>query len=96
MIKKPISFSTVLLLLAICSFMFSSCSTQYLNVSGIAYQSIRSKGPITNVNDVPQDAEIIVSHIIDKNGMIDVTVKNNTDKIMIIDRTKSLVSLKIV
>lgn len=66
-----------------------SCSTQYLNVTGVAYQSIRSKTPIASRLDVPQDATIIISHQVGENGELDVIVKNNTDKIMVIDRTKS-------
>lgn len=66
-----------------------SCTTQYLNVTGVAYQSIRSKTPVSSRYDIPQDASIILSCQVGPNGTFDVLVQNNTDKIMTIDRTKS-------
>ena len=76
-------------LLFLAAGMLSSCSTQYLNVTGVAYQSIRSKTPVASRYDIPQDATIILSCQVGPNGTFDVLVQNNTDKIMTIDRTKS-------
>lgn len=69
--------------------MMYSCKSQYLNVTGVAYQSIRAKQTVANRADIPQDATIIVSCLIGAYGEFDVVVQNNTDKIMTIDRTKS-------
>ncbi len=69
--------------------MLTSCSTPYLNVRGVAYQSIRANNPTANNADAPNDPKIIVSHIVLWNGMIEVAVKNNTNHIMTIDRTRS-------
>ena len=75
------------MLLAGCA--FSSCrSTEYLNVTGVAYQSIRGVKTVS-YESVPKDATIIVYSSVDQNGIVEVTVSNNTDKIMTIDRTKS-------
>ncbi len=76
-------------LLLLAAGMLSSCSTQYLNVTGVAYQSIRAKNPVANRLDIPQDATIIVSCQVGANGEFNVLVQNNSDKIMTIDRTKS-------
>lgn len=84
--KKSTMTASLLLLAA---GMLSSCSTQYLNVTGVAYQSIRSKTPVSSRYDIPQDASIILSCQVGPNGTFDVLVQNNTDKIMTIDRTKS-------
>lgn len=69
------------------AFMLSSCA-YYLEVKGITYQSIRMEAitePETDINS----AQIIVFYDVDINGNIDVTVQNNTNEIMTIDRTKS-------
>ncbi len=84
--KKSAKTASLLLLAA---GMLSSCSTQYLNVTGVAYQSIRAKEPVTSRLDIPQDATIIVSCQVGGNGEFNVLVQNNTDKMMTIDRTKS-------
>lgn len=81
------TFKKVSLLFAV-SWMLYSCSTQYLNVTGVAYQSIRAKQPMKRT-DIPQDATIIACCQLGANGEFDVIVQNNTDKIMTIDRTKS-------
>lgn len=65
-----------------------SCGNYYLNVKGIAYQSIQvSKAE--NQSENIKDAKIIVYCDVDTNGNVDVTIENNTDEIMTIDRTKS-------
>lgn len=84
--KKSVKTSFITVLAAA---MLSSCSTQYLNVTGVAYQSIRAKNPVASKLDIPQDATIIVSCQVGANGQLDVLVQNNSDKIMTIDRTKS-------
>lgn len=67
----------------------SSCrSTEYLNVSGVAYQSIHATNAISP-NAIPSNAKIVVVCSIDQSGWLEVTVRNNTDEIMTIDRTKS-------
>jgi len=67
--------------------LLSSCAN-YLDVKGISYLSIRSNKPITR-SQIPTDAEIIVICGIDEYGNVEVEVQNNSDEIMIIDRTKS-------
>lgn len=66
----------------------SSCAPAYLNVKGIAYQSIRSKNHVDKA-EIPEKAKIILALMVDIHGNIDVEVQNNTDEIMTIDRTKS-------
>lgn len=69
--------------------MLSSCKTQYLDVTGIAYQSLRPTKEVNNNSEIPKDAKIIVKYIIGIHGGLNVIVQNNTDKILTIDRTKS-------
>lgn len=64
----------------------TSCKT--IKVSGVAYQSMRLKNPVSE-NEVHSDATIIVYYYINELGALDVKIKNNTDVIMTIDRTKS-------
>lgn len=69
--------------------LLTSCrSPEYLNVSGVAYQSVRGTNSV-DYERIPKDATIIVYSSVNQNGVVEVTVKNNTDKIMTIDRTKS-------
>jgi len=76
-------------LLSLAASSFSSCKPlKHLEVSGIAYQSICAEHSVLR-EDIPSDASIIVYCTIDKNGQFDVTIKNNTDKIMIIDRGRT-------
>lgn len=79
--KKTTLFGGMLLVtLAV----MSSCkSIKYVEATGVAYQSIKSATPVT---EVPDNAKIIVYCNVDAKGTIDVTVKNNTDKVMTIDR----------
>lgn len=76
------------MLLALGTSLLCACSTQYLNVTGVAYQSIHSKGDVSRA-EIPTEAKIIVHCLVDRNGAVDVVVQNNTDKIMVVDRTKS-------
>ena len=68
--------------------LFSSCKSPYLNVRGVAYQSIRQAQP-QDQSKTLQNAKVIVVSSVDKHGNVEVIVKNNTDNIMTIDRTKS-------
>lgn len=79
----------LLLAMLLAGCVLSSCrSTAYLNVSGVAYQSMRAKNSVSQDN-IPEGAKIVVVCSIDQSGWLEVTVRNNTDKIMTIDRTKS-------
>lgn len=73
------------LLLLLAAGLLSSCS-QYLNVRGVAYQSIRANLPATTTQTEPT---IVVNYIVLWNGMMEAVVQNNTDHIMTIDRTRS-------
>ena len=84
--RKSVEIISFLLIVA---GMMSSCHLEYLNVRGVAYQSFRSKTPVEDRIDIQNDAKIIIGCHISPNGEVNVLVKNNTDKIMTIDRTKS-------
>lgn len=79
---------TYLLVLLLAGCVLSSCKSEYLNVAGVAYQSIRAKNAVSS-NGIPSNAKIVVVCQVNPYGWLDVTVRNNTDKIMTIDRTKS-------
>lgn len=80
---------TFILAIILAGCVLSSCkSTKYLNVSGVAYQSMRATNAVSH-QDIPTDAKIVIIYSIDQTGNLEVTVKNNTDKIMTIDRTRS-------
>lgn len=68
--------------------LLSSCSAYHPEVRGISYLSIQSESKVVQ-SEIPSSAEIIVAVGVDKDGNVDVVVQNNTDEIMIIDRTKS-------
>lgn len=77
-----------LCLLACMSLLVFSCETTKLAVTSVSYQSIRNEK--TNISEnPPASAEIFVVCSITTNGELDVYVKNLTDEIMTIDRTKS-------
>ena len=79
----------IILLLVLLSLLLSSCEApRYLQVKGVAYQSITSDKTISH-EDIPSNAKIIVYHWINSNGSLEVTIQNNTDDILTIDRTKS-------
>ena len=75
----------LLWLFALASSLFS-CKSQYLEVKGVAYQSIKSATPVSTV---PDDAVIVIYCNVGIDGAFDVTIKNNTDKVMTVDRSKS-------
>lgn len=67
---------------------YLSCSTPgYINVAGVGYQSLQLK-PSTAKTD-PSKSEIAVFLEIDPKGNVAAYVMNNTDEVMVIDRTKS-------
>ncbi|MBR6340198.1 MAG: hypothetical protein IKR63_08750 [Alloprevotella sp.] len=68
--------------------MLASCTSFSLASEGVAYQSVRSASPVA-ASEIPENAQIIVSHQLNDDGLLDVVVKNNTGQIMVIDRTRS-------
>ena len=82
--KKP---KILIILIALFTLtIITSCKT--IKVSGVAYQSMRLNYPVSE-NEVTSDATIIVYCYINELGALDVKIKNNTDVIMTIDKTKS-------
>lgn len=82
---------TKILFLAVATAMLlSSCSTGKIlpTVKGVVYHSMTATENVAPT-DIPKEATIIVYYEIDANGYVDVKVKNNTDKLMVIDRTQS-------
>lgn len=73
------------------SILFIACGTpQYVNFTGVGYQSIAMQNaPKNNSEEIPKKAEIAVLVDVDADGEVNVVILNNTDKIMTIDRTKS-------
>ena len=71
--------------------MFSSCTTK-LKITDVAYQSIRKveKADANSRAVTPETGAVIaVSPVIDDCGNAKLVVRNLSDKIMVIDRTKS-------
>lgn len=65
-----------------------SCSTpKFINVAGVGYQSLQQKPSTTKID--PLKSEIAVFLEISPEGEVAAYVMNNTDEVMIIDRTKS-------
>jgi len=85
--RKTTFFDFLALLLAI-GFL-PSCKTQFLNVRGVAYQSVRAKEYVGTRENIPLDATIVASYLVRADGQIEVIVENNTNSIMTIDRTRS-------
>lgn len=68
--------------------MLNACAATKLTVSSVSYQSIRNEH--TDVNStIPNNARILVRHLVSSDGELDVYVHNLTDSTMIIDRTMS-------
>ena len=67
----------------------ASCDTEYLGVTGVAYQSLQSTNGFITAEDVPLDATIITHCFVDEKGKLTVLVQNNSDQVMTIDRTKT-------
>lgn len=70
------------------SSLFFSCTTTKLAITSVSYQSIRNEKSNLSENP-PSNTEIFVVYSITPEGYLDVYVKNLTDEIMSIDRTKS-------
>lgn len=71
--------------------LFSSCTTK-LKITDVAYQSIRKveKADANSRAVTPETGAVIaVSPVIDDYGNVKLVVRNLSDKIMVIDRTKS-------
>lgn len=64
----------------------TSCASGSLVTHSVAYQSVR---PVNYKPEIPKDAKIICGYSISDAGKIVVTLRNNTDEIMIIDQQKS-------
>lgn len=67
----------------------TSCYTEKLCISSISYQSIREKVPLSK--EMPDNANIMAVYTISPRGELQVYIKNLSQKIMTIDRTKSFV-----
>lgn len=65
----------------------SSCSSNQLVTSSVAYQSVRTEE--TKLPEVPNSAEIVTLYTISQDGELSVVVSNRTNEIMIIDQTMS-------
>ncbi|MCQ2333875.1 MAG: hypothetical protein MJZ88_04590 [Paludibacteraceae bacterium] len=67
----------------------NSCA-YYRNTTEVMYQSVHSvhKQP-TEKEPIPETANIVVAYYLQTNGKLSVGVANQTDSIMIIDKTKS-------
>lgn len=70
-------------------FGLSSCAT-YRNTTNIVYQSVHSvhQQP-TEKTPIPETANIVVAYYLQTDGRLSVGIANQTDSIMIIDKTKS-------
>lgn len=85
MIRKTLKIPSVLIG-ALLGLMFTSCSSGKLATTGVVYQSVRTVAGGVNL---PDDAKIKVDYYISNSGAIYPKVSNNTDEIMIIDKTSS-------
>ena len=63
-----------------------SCASARLNVNGVVYHAIRN---VDSVNGIPDSAKIVVQCDVSVKGIVEVTVINKTDKVLLVDRTKS-------
>ena len=68
---------------------FTSCKSNYLEATGVAYQSVCSPQAVASKADIPSDAKIVLHSVINADGDIDVIVENCTEEVMVIDRTKT-------
>lgn len=84
--RKSLGFTLLVSLVLVC--VLSSCKGYELYITQISYLSVRAEDPKSE-GQIPQNAAIVVYHSIDNDGNIEVTIKNNTNQIMIIDKTMS-------
>lgn len=77
-----------IILIAICiTLLLSSCFKSV--VRNVGYQSLRTTFKQSNINKIPNDAEIVLLYSLSDKGKLVVTVVNRTDEIMIVDNTMS-------
>lgn len=69
----------------------SSCSSNKMVTSSVAYQSIRTtfRQPDLSATNKPENAKIILAYTITRDGHLVVGIENNTREIMTIDQTMS-------
>lgn len=74
----------------LCVVMVNTSCASYRNTTEIVYQSVHSvhQQP-TEKEPIPETANIVVAYYLQTNGELSVGVANQTDSIMIIDKTKS-------
>lgn len=68
--------------------LFASCGSTKLAVTDVSYQSVCNARK-NLAEKIPDDATIAIFPVINEKGELSVVVKNLTDEIMVIDRTKS-------
>lgn len=77
-----------LIFIAICTnFLLSSCFKS--EITCIGYQSLRTTFKQPNINEIPNNAQIVLLYSLSEEGKLVVTVVNKTDEIMLIDKTMS-------
>lgn len=79
-----------LLLATVSLVLFTSCGSTKLVVTDVSYQSV-CNARTDLAEKIPDDATIAIFPYIYANGKLGVFVKNLTDEVMVIDRTKSFV-----
>lgn len=79
-----------LLLATVSLVLFASCGSTKLAVTDVSYQSVCNARK-NLAEKIPDDATIAIFPIINEKGELSVVVKNLTDEVMVIDRTKSFV-----
>lgn len=77
------------LILTFTLMMATSCYTEKLYISSISYQSIKEKSPSSKA--MPDTANIMAVYTISPKGELQVYIKNLSQHIMTIDRTKSFI-----
>lgn len=72
----------------ICMLFLQGCDTySQMTISSVSYQSVRTE--YAQPDSTPSDARIAVIYTIDDDGVLNVLVKNLTEQILTIDKTKS-------
>lgn len=77
--------------------LLNACASRYYVVTqGVAYRSFQSTSGTNMESEIPDSAKIIVKYWFSspeihcqQNGCLSVAIQNNTDEIMVIDKTKS-------
>lgn len=86
--KKTLPIGKTLAVMAIAVCGLTSCNISKLQVNSVAYQSIINSREDLQA-DIPEDAKIATFYHINTDGVMTVWVKNLTDRMMVIDQTKS-------